>query len=207
MKKLLLILISICLLISCGQNDELLELNQQTSAIFENENLTDAESRTLTLMDPANQVPLYEYSWAEDYYYATQFLGATFYDNNSGHTYSYSRQLGKIAGNLYPYYGLISVINKIAVFYNPSTQHHKVLYAIANSDSFGGREPGDYKVRDLGYTLWTPHPDDYHYLEDGSWKLLELIQNTTTNAYRVTTESETPTGWKRIRSLGLVILK
>ncbi|GEM_PF-5857416 len=210
MKKLLFLFVCINILVSCSEEaDPVMEMEQQVSA--DEKASMDAATKTIGFMDPTNRVPLYEYTWNNtDYYYAAQFLGASFYDSKTGRNYQYVREIGKIGKNLYPYYGHISVIEKLALFYNPTAKTHRAATApSSNPDHFDILDGHTVKVRDLGWILYQLHNDDRYHLSDGSWKYFNYYKHTTTNALRIDYNElwGTNPDWSFRQSLGYCVIR
>ncbi len=199
MKNLLLLFAAAIVLFSCSSQDEVINQNEvieKEDLMLIEENSEEIKLRTaspdIPIYAPSNLQVIYEYASFEngkyyDFYYRTTKPGNSFYDSRSGRTYIYQRVLGKFAKELIPYYGYYSGIEKCRLVYDTSTNTYSfVVYEVRRID-------GDYYesrviAEELGYTLYSTHPDDKINYFDGHWgELKYYTSREDNNEYRVGT--------------------
>lgn len=217
MKKLLLLLF-VCAyaLVSCSQDDEMFVKEVQAESIL------DCDSIELRsggdFFDASNLIPLFEYATFSggkmiDTYYSTTNKGSSFYDSQSGFTYTYQRQLGKIGRNPLPYKGYFNkVVYSLHLYYNPTYKTHKICLDQPinfNETYFAGF--GYYKSHTLGYIVVEATLEDRANYQNGTWKHLYNCCPTDGGydyrCYALSPNENPPSGWRKVTSslLGIIV--
>ena len=150
MKKLAFIIMCVCALVSCSQDNDLV-VEKDSSEV-------ELRASSDNFLSNSNLHPLYEYcrrSGGEpvDYYYSNtqNWRGLS----KRGYTYTYERFVGYVGKNIVQYGGYTNeIVYHLVLLYNRNTQQHEVQRYSLNADiPYVWESRNKEKVEDLGYIV------------------------------------------------------
>lgn len=218
MKKLLLLIMCVFTLVACNQENEMFVEETRTQSVLENDSL---ELRSgVDFFHPSNMISLYEYLAFSgtgeiiDAYYTTELKSSPFYDSQSGQTFYYQRNMGKIGKEPLPYKGIYlnRVVYGLQYYYEPGYSFH-MIFMSNYCCPHGDYTDGFHKTCDLGYTVLNITSEDRAtFLANGTWKYLHRCFLPGTSSYRyfaLSPYESLPSGWKQTMNseVGIIVVK
>lgn len=150
MKKLVFIIMCLCALVSCSQDNDLV-VEKDSSEV-------ELRASSDNFLSNSNLYPLYEYCARlgrepVDYYYSNNGNLGNF--SKRGYNYSYERFVGYVGKNIVQYGGYTSeIVQSLVLLYNRNTNQHEVRAYFINSDiPYLWESRNKEKVEDLGYIV------------------------------------------------------